>query len=158
MKIYFGVNEFELVPGFDIPGVNYQYIDQFIDIQILADEVSLGDMEQIIADKDNLASIRVLDEENQTTTYFDGYTKIANMQKQYNIVYSINQEDNVELQPAIIDPNTNEVIQQAVYGTGLVEQRADIIYLRLNREDLMKQVNENTANIEFIAIMSDIEL
>ena len=158
MKIYFGVNEYELVPGFDIPGADIDYVDQYIKIQILADEVSLGDFEDVVSDTNNLKSIRVVDEDNHTTTYFEGYTKIENLQKEFDVVYSIDQENNVELSPAILDPDSGEVIQEAIYGEGLVEKRADIIYLRVSKGSLVEQVEQNASNIEFIAIMSDIEL
>ena len=149
MDIRFGSNEYALVPGSDVnKGSNY------IDIQILADDVSFEALEAVLEDENNLLDIQVIDEEY--IRHFEGYTKLDSMQKRYNVVYNIRYEE-VIIEPEHIDPETGEVIP-AVIEIVPVEEKADIIYARLAQKDITEQVDQNTANIEFIAIMSDIEL
>ena len=134
MDIRFGSNEYALVPGSDVnKGSNY------IDFQILADDVNFESLEAVLEDVNNLLDIQVVDEE--LIRHYEGYVKLASLEKRYDVVYNIHYEE---------DPETHEEVP--------VEDKADIIYGRLAQKDITEQVDQNTANIEFIAIMSDIEL
>lgn len=150
MNIYFGLNEYSIVPGTSV-----QEIDNKLIIQIIGDNIDLSEFEQLLQDKNNILQIEVTD--NDVSNYYYNYVRLNNLQKQYHIPYSY-QVRNVVVTPEVIDPNTGLIITPAEYKVVRQQLYADIIFITLSKPELTDQVELNAANIEFIAIMSDIEL
>lgn len=151
MNIRFGTNEYTLVPGSAVQ----EYNDN-LEVQILADEVDLESLEAILLDSNNTSSIVIVDE-NSTRQIYENWGKLLRLRKEYNILYWTEIAEQI-ITPEEVDPETGEIItpQEIEYET--IEHRADIIYINLTHPGLESQVETNTANIEFLAIMSDIDL
>lgn len=150
MNIYFGSNEYSIVPGTSV-----QEIDNKLIFQIIGDNINLSEFEELLQDKNNILQIEVT--ENDTSSCYYNYVRLNNLQKQYHVPYSY-QIRNVVTTPEIIDPETGLIITPAKYKTVKHQLYADIIFVTLSKPELTDQVELNAANIEFIAIMSDIEL
>lgn len=150
MNIRFGSNEYALVPGSAVQPVNDR-----VEIQLLAEGVDFEALEAVLLDKDNVDTITVVDEHGPAAS-IHGYSKLVNMYKAYDVLYWTEYTENV-ITPQSIDPDTGEMIP-AVVEREPVEHRADILYIQMTKPGLEGQVDENTADIEFLAIMSDIEL
>lgn len=151
MNIRFGTNEYALVPG---SAVQVNGNDE-LSIQLLAEGIDFESLETVLMDKANTENIVVVDEQGPVNA-IPGYSKLVNMYKAYDVLYWTEYIEH-EITPQSIDPETGEMIP-AVIEREPVEHRADILYIRMAKPGVEQQVDENTANIEFIAIMSDIEL
>ena len=150
MNIRFGTNEYALVPGSAV-----QTLGDKLSIQILADGIDFEALEAVLKEKANVDEIQVADESGVQQSIF-GYSKLDNIHKNYHVLYWTETVEHI-ITPESIDPETGETIPAEVeYET--VEHYADILYVSLMKPGLEGQVEANTANIEFIAIMSDIEL
>lgn len=130
MNIRFGSNEYELIPGSGI-----LELTDSLEIQLLADPIDIDNLEEVLSNKTNLETIKVVNQ-GSVQQIFKGYTKVDSLIKKYDVVYSTTWAED---------------------GSA-VESTANILYVYLKKPGLEEQVEENTANIEFLAIMSDIEL
>ena len=151
MNIRFGTNEYALVPGSAVQ-VNS---NNELAIQVLADGVDFEALEAVLMEKENVANIVIADDKGVINA-IPGYTKLVNMYKAYDVLYWTEYVEH-EIAPQSIDPETGDMIP-AIIETETVEHRADVLYIRMAKPGIEQQVDANTANIEFIAIMSDIEL
>lgn len=129
MKIRFGVNEYTLVPGSAI-----QENENNLEVRILDENINLEDLENVLLDNNNVSSIDVIDE-NGTKQIYKDWGKLINIRKEYNMLYWTEQVDNE-----------------------MVKHVANIIYITFSHPGLESQVEMNKANIEFLAIMNDIDL
>lgn len=141
MNIRFGSNEYEMLPNSGL-----DTYDGKLHLSLLADDVDFEDLEAVLLDKDNLDPIKVV-ENNTITQSVYGYTKLYELKKEYNVLWWT---EYVMPEPV----EEGEELPEAE----TIEHRADIYRIVLQKPELKDQVDENTANIEFIAIMSDIEL
>jgi len=150
MNIRFGSNEYALVPG---SGINT--LGNGIDIQLLAQDVNLNSLTDVLKNSANTETIKVVDGDT-TTQVIEGYSKLDHMEIRYDQIYFTEYEE-VIIVPAHHDSETGEEVPAQ---TEMVPQdlTADIVYIHMVKPGLEGQVKENTANIEFLAIMSDIEL
>lgn len=113
-----------------VPSTQVQEVNNdMLQMQILADEVSFSELETVLSNSDNIKVITVTDTD-ELLTYFN-YIKLISLNKMFNETFEINDSESITV---------------------------DVIHIVLQKPDLADQVAENTANIEFIAIMSDIEL
>lgn len=149
MKIKFGSYEYTLVPDFPI-----SHNEQRLECSILADNINVSDLESILKNKQNLVEIEITGEDSYQL--LTNYNQLLSLYKNYQVEYGVSYET-VVTEEAYIDPDTGENVPETVeeVETPLV---SDIITITLRAIDLAQQVSINTANIEFLAIMNDIEL
>ena len=150
MNIRFGTNEYTLLPGSTVQIINDKLL-----IQIMANNLDFNNFESILRDNENTKEIILFDTEGPIRTFF-GYSQLEEIYKVYDVLYQTEYKDH-EISPQSIDAETGEMIP-SIIERETIEHRADVFYLTLKKPDITEQVNKNTANIEFIAIMSDIEL
>lgn len=144
MNIRLGSNEYALVPGSTL-----QELGDNLEIQFLADELDIGEIEDVLKDSENTAEMITVDDEGVTQQVVRGYTNLHSMQKKYHVLYSTEYPEQPEWDPESEEPP--EYLDPILHY-------ADIIYVKMSKPGIEAQVETNTANIEFIAIMSDIEL
>ena len=151
MKICFGANQYTLIPGSAV-----QTLGNTLSIQLLADTVNFEELEVVLKNKNNINEITVLNDQELPTQIIFGYSKLDTVHKKYHVLYETETIEHV-VTPASVDPETGEAIP-AEMGYETIEHYADIFYISLIKPGVEEQVDINTANIEFLAIMSDIEL
>lgn len=149
MNIKFGTYEYELVPDFEIIQNN-----EFLKFSILANEVPMTELEEVLKNKQNLLEIEIRDETNYKL--LTGYNQLTSLVKTYGVEYGRIYE-NVVVEEAHIDPDTGENVPEVIEEVE-VTLTSDIIEVEIQAMNLAQQVSINTANIEFLAIMNDIEL
>ena len=142
MNIRFGSNEYEMLPNSGL-----DTYDGSLHLSLLADNVDFEDLEEVLLDKDNLDPVKVI-ENNIVTQSVYGYTKLYELKKEYDVLWWTEQ----------VMPEPAEEEEEDYPEAEIIEHRADVYRIILQKPELKDQVDENTANIEFIAIMSDIEL
>ena len=144
MIIRFGSNEYDLVPGSAA-----QTYDGNLHLDVVADGVDFEELEEVLQNSDNLDPIKILDN-GEVVQVITGYGRLYGISKEYNVLYWIER-----IEPEPVDPEDPEAEPGEPQD---IEHRVDVFRVVLREPDLSDQVNENTANIEFLAIMSDIEL
>lgn len=151
MNIRFGSNEYALVPGSSV-----QPLGEKLEIQLLAEDLDVMEVESVLSDVANTETLVIVDDKGAAIQVVKGWTKLDSLRKEYDVLYWTDYEE-VIITPEHIDPDTGAIIP-AETQVEPIEHRADILYVHMVKPGLEGQVDENTANIEFIAIMSDIEL
>ena len=150
MNIRFGSYEYVLAPNATI-----QELGKNLSIQILAENVNFEELESVLKNPDNLNEIVILDDNNQPQQYIYGYSKLDNIHKNYHVLYWT--ETVEHMVPENIDSQTGNITPSKIESE-IIEHYADIFYISLIKPSLEDQVKINTANIEFLAIMSNIDL
>lgn len=150
MVIQIGQYEYTIVPGTIVQETNNK-----INFQIIGEGINLSDFELILQDKNNTNMIQTSD--NNIEHIYYNYTKLDNLEKKYHVVYAYKTKD-IIVEPTQFDPWSGDIITPAQHRTIQKELFTDIIYVTLLKPEMIDQVELNAANIEFIAIMSDIEL
>lgn len=131
-KIVFGNFKYDVVPsGFSVHSDVFRAL-------IKADGIQLGEIEDVISDAANVARIEIKNEtETETLRIVTGYSVVAKLEKIFDYVYDTS-----------VDEETGEI----------TESKCDVILVELSVPGLKEQTEKNTSDIEYIAIMSDIEL
>ena len=131
------LDEYSLVPsGFSVDNERASFV-------ILADEIGIGDVEATVTESGALARVDVIDTEKQQVVAFaEGLTVVSKLQKEFDYQY--------EVPTGEVDPETGEPTYETI--------TCDIVRLWIQLPGLAEAVEKNTADIEYIAIMSDIEL
>ena len=131
-KIVFGNFKYDVLPsGFSV------HTDAFRAL-IKADGIQLGDIEEVVSDPSNIARIEIKNEtETEVLRIVTGYSVITKLEKMFDYVYNTS-----------VDEETGEI----------TESKCDVILVELSVPGLKEQTEKNTSDIEYIAIMSDIEL
>lgn len=131
-KIVFGNFKYDVLPsGFSV------HTDTFRAL-IKADGIQLGDFEEVVSDPSNIARIEIKNEtETEVLRIVTGYSVITKLEKMFDYVYETS-----------TDEETGEI----------TESKCDVILVELGVPGLKEQTEKNTSDIEYIAIMADIEL
>ena len=141
---------FDLVPGGFFPSRGQCSI-------IIKTDLPLEDIHKIFSNKENLETIKVLDQ-GLTINILTGFTSLdASLTKEYDVVISaassqvVIQEVRNEFGEVKLGPDGNVVTETVVVQEP--EVRGNIVSFTLRPMDLEKQVKQNTADIEFMEIM-----
>lgn len=131
-KIVFGNFKYDVVPsGFSVHSDVFRAL-------IKADGIQLGEIEDVVSDAANVAHIEIKNEtETETLRIVTGYSVVAKLEKIFDYVYDTS-----------VDEETGES----------TESKCDVVLVELAKPGLAEQTAKNTSDIEYIAIMSDIEL
>ena len=93
--------------------------------------------ELISKDKDNTQMVEVVSNNGKSLVVYRDYPNLVSVATREDYVISTS-----------TDPETGEII----------EEKISVIRVALEEDDLTQNVSKNTSDIEYIAIMSDIEL
>lgn len=131
-KIVFGNFKYDVVPsGFSVHSDVFRAL-------IKADGIQLGEIEDVVSDVENVARIEIKNEtETETLRIVTGYSVVAKLEKIFDYIYDTS-----------VDEETGES----------TESKCDVVLVELAKPGLAEQTAKNTSDIEYIAIMSDIEL
>ena len=130
-KVYFGNYEYLLIPG------GYGMESEAIRFIIFADDIDLAEVEDVITTKANVKKIEIRKEETGALTQvFRGYVTNRTLEKVFDYVYG-----------SKVDEDGDEH-----------ELTSDVIIITMAKPSLREQTEKNTADIEYIAIVEDIEL
>ena len=175
--VKFKAREYGLLPsGFSFtPGVSANFL-------VNADNVSLGTFEEMLSDPSEIAKIQIIDEDKQeTVTIVTDLPVVSRLEKKFDYTYTVYEDREVEKEvektivvpdidpetgEPIIDPETGEpvtheeiiIVIETVIEQVPVEYTCDVISFALAPAGLKEAVDKNSADIEYIAIMTDIEL
>ena len=129
-KVVFGLIEYNLLPS------GYNYDKDNIIFYLFAEEIELNEVETTLLNISNVKTIHIKDENEHIIQTFRDYTVLKELKKIYDYSYEtyINEEGDE------------------------IERKTDVIICELNKPDLRKKTEKNTADIEFIAIMEGIVL
>lgn len=128
-KIIFGESEYTLMPS------GYGEGSGHFNILLFADQVELTEVEKVLLDKRNVELIVVKDAQNRTIQLFRDYIVLDEIKKQYGYKYN----------------------KSVIKGEEKIDT-ADVIIIQLSKPGIRQQTNENTSNIDYIAIVEDIDL
>lgn len=130
-KIVFGNISYDIVPG------GYSKHTDTFNCMIMADNIRLDEIETILTEPTNVERFEIQNENSEVVEIVSGYSVITDLRKVFDYVYN-----------TITDEETGEV----------TEEKCDAIRFALAKPGLKEQTDKNTSDIEYIAIMSDIEL
>lgn len=175
--VKFKAREYGLLPS----GFSYTPNEK-ANFLVNADNVSLGTFEEILSDPSEIARIEIIDQDKQeTVTIVTGLPVVSHLEKKFDYKYIVYEDREVEKEvektitvpvidpetgEPVIDPETGEpvtreetvVVIETVIEQVPVEYTCDVISFALAPAGLKEAVDKNSADIEYIAIMSDIEL
>ena len=131
------LDEYSLVPsGFSVDNERASFV-------IIADEIGIGDVEATVETASALDRVEVIDDDKkEVVAVAEGLTVVSKLQKEFDYSY--------EVPTGEVDPETGEPVYETI--------TCDIIRLWIQLPGLKEAVDKNSADIEYIAIMSDIEL
>ena len=130
MRVKFGPNFYDLVPG------GYSDTTGKLNIMIIDNGYLVDDVVEVVSDKNNVETVTVLDG-TTTVINYRGYTHLETVSKLFNYTYDSH-----------VDEETGEMVEESI----------DVFKIVLTKDNLEDTVSKNTSDIEYIAIMSDIEL
>ena len=128
-KVYFGDIEFDMISG------AYMVMDDYIEITIPGEGISLDYVESILRDKENLKLIRIYDGRPELVAKFDEYTEFGRLEK----------DPHYQLQKF-----TGDGQLEPIYG--------DAIKITARKPEMVDLLNKYEATMEYIAIMADIDI
>ena len=128
-KIIFGTHEYSLMPS------GYGESEGHLHILLFADTVELTEVEKVLLDKKNTELIVIRDVYNRTIQLFRDYIVLDEIKKQYGYEYN----------------------KSIISGETKIDT-ADVIIIQMSKPGLKEQTNKNTSNIDYIAIVEDIDL
>ena len=128
-KIVFGTTEYPLMPS------GYGESSGHLNILLFANTLELTEVEKVLLDKKNTEVIVVKDFQNRTIQLFRDYIVLDEIKKQYGYKYN----------------------RSVIEGEEKIDT-ADVIIIQMSKPGLKEQTNENTSNIDYIAIVEDIDL
>lgn len=131
--VKFGSYQYTLAPS------GYGAIDN--QITFLLDNrdelISIDELIAILKDKDNTQIVEVVSNNGKSLVVYRDYPNLVSVATRDDYIISTS-----------TDPETGEII----------EEKISVIRVALEEDDLTQNVSKNTSDIEYIAIMSDIEL
>ena len=130
-KIVFGNISYDIVPG------GYSKHTDTFNCMIMADNIRLDEIETILTESTNIERFEIQNENSEVVEIISGYSVITDLRKVFNYVYSTSTDEEMG---------------------DIIEEKCDAIRFALAKPGLKGQTDKNTSDIEYIAIMSDIEL
>ena len=130
-KIVFGNISYDIVPG------GYSKHTDTFNCMTIADNIRLNEIEAILTEPANIKRFEIQDENGEVVEIISGYSVITDLRKVFDYVYNTS-----------VDEETGEI----------TEEKCDAVKFALAKPGLKEQTDKNTSDIEYIAIMSDIEL
>ena len=131
--VKFGSYQYTLAPS------GYGAIDN--QITFLLDNrnklISIDELIAILKDKNNTQVVEVVGNNGKSLVIYRDYPNLVSVTTQEDYIIGTS-----------IDPETGEIL----------EKQISVIRVALEKDDLAQNVSKNTSDIEYIAIMSDIEL
>ena len=131
--VKFGSYQYALAPS------GYGAIDN--QITFLLDNrnelISIDELIEILKDKDNTQMVEVVSNNGKSLVVYRDYPNLVSVATREDYVINTS-----------TDPETGEII----------EEKISVIRVALEEDNLTQNVSKNTSDIEYIAIMSDIEL
>lgn len=131
-QIQLGSIIYDLIPS------GYGHYDDKLTAQIYAENIPLTEVEEVLSNVSNVDHIEIIDKDRkEVVEAFNGYEVLESIRKDFDVV---------------VETTINEETQEST------EVKADVIAFVLTKPSIEQTVAKNTADIEYIAVMSDIEL
>lgn len=124
---------------FNLPIAGIFTNKDFMKLQIVTD-TTLEDVYEMFSNEENTRIIKVVDGDGVTITMYEGYVALDS---------EIKIDKNFLVETKSIESEGENVVEH-VYG--------QVVFITLHKEQIEQKVEQNTADIEYLAIMSDIEL
>ena len=131
--VKFGSHQYTLAPS------GYGAIDNKITFLLdnRDESISIDDLIAILKDRDNTQTVEVVSENGKSLVIYRNYPHLASVATRNDYIIS-----------TTTDPETGETTTETI----------SVIRVALENDDLTETVSKNSSDIEYIAIMSDIEL
>jgi len=131
--VKFGSHQYTLAPS------GYGAIDNKITFLLdnRDESISIDDLIAILKDRDNTQTVEVVSENGKSLVIYRNYPHLASVATNNDYIIS-----------TTTDPETGEMTTETI----------SVIRVALENDDLTETVSKNSSDIEYIAIMSDIEL
>ncbi len=128
--VQFGDYELDMLPG------AYMVMEEFLEITIPAEDLSLDYVESIIQDRNNLQLIQIFDARPVLVAKFEKiYTEYGSLVK-----------------------NPHYLIERFDGEGNLNEKYGDVITIRVTKSTIDTTISKMQSDMEYIAIMSDIDI
>lgn len=130
-KIKFGEKSFTLITN----GVD-TFSDDKLTVSFQLGDVTLDVVETLVSDSSNTDRIEILDSDGELLRPLTGYTILKELKK----------VKDYPVETKLLEDGTEETT------------KADIAVVTLSKTDLREEVARNTANIEYLSMMTDVNL